>query len=108
MRLVAVLLLTLVISLGCAGGPGPIEGIFCEYGTDYCYIFEEGKVTEDMAGSQALGTWSIEKDLLLLHFKDPDQTITWRIEQRSDSVLMLYDHKVDEIFVLNKVDRLPQ
>ena len=109
MRLLSVLLMALAISLGCAGGGknAPIEGIYCEFGTDYCYIFEGEKVTEDLAGSKASGTWTIEEDLLLLHFKNPEQTITWVIERRTDSVLMLYDHKSDETFALNKVDALP-
>lgn len=99
----------LAFTLACGGlGGDDMEGIWCGTDDKYCYEFRGEVVTEDLGPDRrASGTWEIQEEILMLHYTDPPETLTWMITKRSKDAIYLFDHQSDEIFVWNRFDTMP-
>lgn len=109
MRLRALGLVTAVLALGCGGGNGAsMEGVWCQTDSPYCYEFVGDTVIEDLGPNKRVeGTWEIQEGLLLLHYTNPAQTITWEIDKHTPDVLLLIDYQSKERFIMNHYDTMP-
>lgn len=109
MRRFSTVMAAATVALGCGGlGSPSMEGVWCQTDSPYCYEFTGDVVVEDLGPSKrAEGTWEIQDDLLLLHYTNPAQTITWQIDKHTSDVLVLIDHQSSERFIMNRYSTMP-